>query len=151
MMKMNKADPLAHLLALDEELETNTAPIPEPVSTRSTGILTAERIREIKNQRQGAYTLENISPEKPEYIRSYVTTRLFEESSPTQPPGQRIKALELLGKLSTVGLFADRTEVVVKSLPLEELEARLRMKLQNLMPQNDIVDVTPIYAHASND
>jgi len=57
----------------------------------------------------------------------------------------RIRALELLGKISDVGLFTDRTEVVVTHQSTDELRNKLREKLLKLKnPIEDYTDVVEI-------
>jgi hypothetical protein len=75
-------------------------------------------------------------------VRNYVTNRLIEESSDDDPK-IRMRALELLGKISDVGLFAERQEVTVKHQSTEELEDLLRNKLTRLI-DGDISDATII-------
>ena len=65
-------------------------------------------------------------------VRHLVTNRLLEESQ-NPDPRIRIRALELLGKHSDVGLFTDRSEVTVTHQSTEELRDRLRAKLQKLV------------------
>lgn len=61
-------------------------------------------------------------------IRRYVTNKLIEESA--NPDARiRMRSLELLGKISDVGLFTDKTEVTLKHRPTEELEQLLRERL----------------------
>jgi hypothetical protein len=67
-------------------------------------------------------------------MRQYVTNRLLEESDPKMPATQRLRALQLLGTITEVGLFTERTEVTVKTMPIESLEAKLHAKLQTLLP-----------------
>lgn len=69
-------------------------------------------------------------------IRHLVTNKLIEE---TENPDARIRirALELLGKVSDVGLFAEKTEVTVTHQTTDDIRDRLRDKLTKL------VDVTP--------
>jgi len=69
-------------------------------------------------------------------VRNYVTNKLLEESE-NPDPRIRIKALELLGKISDVGLFAEKREVTVTHQTNDELRDALRQKLSRL------VDVTP--------
>jgi len=71
-------------------------------------------------------------------VRTYVTNRLLEESSDDDPK-IRMRALELLGKISDVGLFSERQEVTVKHQSTEELEDLLRNKLTRLI-DGDVVD-----------
>ena len=69
-------------------------------------------------------------------IRHLVTNKLIEE---TENPDARIRirALELLGKVSDVGLFAEKTEVTVTHQTTDDIRDRLRDKLTKL------VDITP--------
>lgn len=61
-------------------------------------------------------------------IRTYVTNKLIVDS--TNPdPRIRLKCYELLGKISDVGLFTDKTEITMKHRPTEELEQLLRERL----------------------
>lgn len=64
-------------------------------------------------------------------LRHLVTNRLLEESS-NPDPRIRIRALELLGKISDVGLFTDRTEVTITHQTTDDLKAKLREKLTKL-------------------
>ena len=72
-------------------------------------------------------------------IRTYVTNRLVMESD-SLDPRIRIKALELLGKISDVGLFAERTEVTITNKSTIELENTLRDKLKKLMGVDNAED-----------
>ena len=68
-------------------------------------------------------------------MRAYVTNRLLEESSPDKPPTQRLQALKMLGQITEVGLFTERTEITVKAASTEALEARLHETLITLLPE----------------
>jgi hypothetical protein len=76
-------------------------------------------------------------------IRHLVTNRLILESDNLDPK-IRIRALELLGKISDVGLFTERSEVVVTHQSSGELEERLRDKLRRLMGDNEVQDVETV-------
>ena len=60
-------------------------------------------------------------------LRIYATNRLIEESNSSNP-SIRIKALELLGKITDVGLFTERTENVttIRHIGDDELNKRLK-------------------------
>ena len=77
-------------------------------------------------------------------VRHMVTNKLIEESE-NPDPRVRLKALELLGKISDVGLFSDKTEVTVTHTTSDELREKLRDKLSRL------VDVTPAGTPATED
>ena len=64
-------------------------------------------------------------------VRHLVANRLLEESR--NPDAKvRIRALELLGKISDVGLFTDKAEVTVTHQTSDELREKLREKLKKL-------------------
>ena len=69
-------------------------------------------------------------------MRHLVTNRLLEESR--HPDARiRVRALELLGKHSDVGLFTDKQEVTVTHQTTDELKERLRSKLQKLIRKQE--------------
>ncbi len=73
-------------------------------------------------------------------IRYLVTNKLLLESE-NDDPRIRIRALELLGKISDVGLFAEKTEVTVTHQSTEDLRNKLRGKLEKLVqPVDDIAE-----------
>jgi len=70
-------------------------------------------------------------------LRYYVTNRLIEESDHSDAR-IRIRALELLGKISDVGLFAEKSEVTITHQTSDDLRQQLKQKLQKM------IDVTPV-------
>ena len=73
-------------------------------------------------------------------IRTYVTNKLIMESS-NADPRIRLKSLEMLGKISDVGLFTDKTEITMRHRPTEELEQMLRERLTKVL-EAEVVDNT---------
>lgn len=75
--------------------------------------------------------------EEASQVRHMVVNKLIQE---TENPDARIrvKALELLGKVSDVGLFTEKQEITITHQTSDDLRARLRRKLEKMM-----VDVTP--------
>ena len=69
-------------------------------------------------------------------IRNTVTNKLILE---TENPDARIRirALELLGKMTDVGLFTDRKEITVTHQSADELREKLRAKLETLKKNAD--------------
>jgi hypothetical protein len=65
-------------------------------------------------------------------LRTYVTNKLLVESD-NADPRIRMRSLELLGKISDVGLFTDKTEVTMRHRPTEELEQLLRERLTRVI------------------
>jgi len=79
-------------------------------------------------------------------IRHLVTNKLIEETE-NPDPRVRIRALELLGKISDVGLFAEKSEVTITHQSTDDLRERLRSKLTKLVnPVEDaaVIDGEPI-------
>lgn len=69
-------------------------------------------------------------------VRHMVTNKLVQETE-NPDPRIRLRALELLGKITDVGLFTDKSEVTVTHQTSDDLKNRLRQKLTKLK------DVTP--------
>lgn len=71
-------------------------------------------------------------------IRQFVTNRLIEEADPANKnPAQRLKALELLGKMTDVGLFTERSVITIQQMPTEQLEKELKKSLTILLDPED--------------
>lgn len=77
-------------------------------------------------------------------IRTFVTNKLLLESD-SPDPRIRIKALELLGKISDVGLFTEKTEITMRHRPTEELEQMLRERLARTLD----ADEDPVQPYAT--
>jgi hypothetical protein len=82
-------------------------------------------------------------------IRHLVTNKLIEETE-NPDPRVRIRALELLGKISDVGLFTEKTEITITHQTTDDLKEKLRLKLAKLVnPTPDaestvVIDGEPI-------
>lgn len=74
-------------------------------------------------------------------LRRFVTNKLLEDSGHTDAR-HRLKALELLGKISDVGLFTDKTEITIKSGSIDNLEDQIRSKLFKILGTNLAVDTS---------
>ena len=74
-------------------------------------------------------------------VRYLVTNKLVEETE-NEDAKVRLRALELLGKIADVGLFAERTEVTITHQSTDDLKDKLRSKLARLVePVEDAVVV----------
>lgn len=65
-------------------------------------------------------------------LRSYVTNKLLLETI-DEDARIRIKALELLGKVSSVGLFSERIEMNVKHRKIEDVDNELNQILEKYL------------------
>jgi hypothetical protein len=84
-----------------------------------------------------AYDMQVVNDAK--RLRNYVTNKLVIESE-NMDARIRMRALELLGKISDVGLFTERTEITVNNRSTVELEDSLREKLRRIMGTSDAED-----------
>ena len=71
-------------------------------------------------------------------VRHLVTNKLLLETE-NPDPKVRIRALELLGKISDVGLFAEKSEVTITHQSTDDLRKKLKQKLENLVKVEDDV------------
>ena len=74
--------------------------------------------------------------------RNYITNKLVKLSD-CGDPKLELKALELLGKHSDVGLFTERSEITVHHTTSQSLENSIKDRIKRLL-NADITDVTPI-------
>jgi len=69
-------------------------------------------------------------------LRHYVTNKLVEETADPDPK-IRLRALEMLGKITDVGLFTERQQVTVTHQTTDDLREALRSKLTKLVNPGD--------------
>ena len=82
--------------------------------------------------------------EDAQQARNFITNRLIELAD-CGDPKLEIKALELLGKHSDVGLFTNRSEITVNHRSSESLENSIKERIKRLLNSPDeIIDVTPL-------
>ena len=81
-------------------------------------------------------------------IRHLVTNKLILETD-NPDPRVRVRALELLGKISDVGLFSEKSEVTITHQSTDDLKEKLRSKLMKLAnPDDDIQEAVVIDGEA---
>jgi predicted ATP-grasp superfamily ATP-dependent carboligase len=76
-------------------------------------------------------------------IRLLVTNKLIIDSD-SPDDRTRLRALELLGKITDVGLFTEKSEVTINNRSTQDLLESVRAKIQRLMHPVDIEDVTEV-------
>jgi hypothetical protein len=74
--------------------------------------------------------------------RTYITNKLVKLSD-CGDPKLELKALELLGKHSDIGLFTERSEITVHHTTSKGLEESIKERIKRLM-NVDVTDVTPL-------
>lgn len=73
--------------------------------------------------------------------RAAITNKLMEIAD-CGDPRYELKALELLGKHSDIGIFTERSEITVNYKSPEDLEKAIKDRVKNLLNAT-VVDVTP--------
>ena len=88
--------------------------------------------------------------EQAKELRGYVVSKLLEE---TRNPDARIRlrALQLVGTVTEVAAFTERSEVVHKQEGAHEVEERLRAKLKSLLPPVQVVQDVEINSQPATD
>jgi hypothetical protein len=81
--------------------------------------------------------------EQAKELRGYAVAQLVEETK--HPDAKiRLRALELLGKVTEVALFTERVEVKKTEMSDAELEAKIKEKLNKMAQIIDVTDVTEV-------
>jgi hypothetical protein len=75
-------------------------------------------------------------------VRAAITSKLMEIAD-CGDVKYELRALELLGKHSDIGLFTERSEVTINYNNASELEGAIKERIKRLM-NADIIDVTPM-------
>jgi hypothetical protein len=76
-------------------------------------------------------------------IRLLVTNKLILDSD-SPDDRTRLRALEMLGKITDVGLFTEKSEVTITHRSTEDLVSSIRSKLHRLMHPDDVTDVKAV-------
>lgn len=74
--------------------------------------------------------------------RNFVTNKLIALAD-CGDPKLEIKALELLGKHSDIGLFAERSEITVHHTSSRSLEESIKERVKRML-NSSIIDITPL-------
>ena len=78
-------------------------------------------------------------------LRGYVVAQLVEETKSTNA-NIRLKALGLLGKVTEIGLFTEKIEIKKEELTDNDLDKRIKEKLNKFMQVVDVLDVSDVIA-----
>lgn len=76
-------------------------------------------------------------------IRLLVTNKLILDSD-SPDDRTRLRALEMLGKITDVGLFTEKSEVTITHRSTEDLVSSIRSKLHRLMHPDDVTGVKAV-------
>jgi len=72
-------------------------------------------------------------------LRSFVTNKLLMETVDADPK-VRLKALELLGKVNTVGLFSERIDINVTHRTVEQIDQELEQLFEKYLGDAEVVE-----------
>jgi hypothetical protein len=76
-------------------------------------------------------------------IRLLVTNKLILDSD-SPDDRTRLRALEMLGKITDVGLFTEKSEVTITHRSTEDLVNSIRNKIHRLMHPDNVTDVNAV-------
>ena len=112
-------------------------------------LLTLEMPEEVKSVVSMVTAFQWKFVEQANELRSMAVTKIAKE---TDHPDARIrlKALELLGKVTEVALFTDRVEVKRENMSDEELENKIKAKLERYMGVVDVVEARRVADEAED-
>lgn len=81
--------------------------------------------------------------------RNYITNKLLQLSD-CGDPKLELKALELLGKHSDIGLFTERSEITVTHKNSSDLEASIKDRIKRLL-NTDVADANPLISELEDE
>ncbi len=85
--------------------------------------------------------------EQAKELRGYAVAQILEETK--HPDAKiRLKALDMLGRVTEVALFTERMEIKKTDLSDAEIEAKIKEKLHRFMQVTDVTDVIDVVEEA---
>lgn len=121
-------------------LATNTPP--SEIKTHLTQLKTPESVRHLVTM-LSAYDWEFV--EQAKQMRGMAVAKIIEETN--HPDARiRLKAIEMLGRVTEVALFTDRVEIKKTDMTEAEIDRRLKEKLSKFMNITDVevIDVEEV-------
>jgi hypothetical protein len=76
-------------------------------------------------------------------LRLVVTNKLLDLASCGDPKIE-IKAAEMLGKISDVGLFSEKTEITVTYNSVSDIDNAIKDKVRKMLMAQGVTDIAPI-------
>ena len=76
-------------------------------------------------------------------IRGFIVSKLVDEAEEHPDAKVRLRALELLGKVTDVGLFSERIEVKKTDISDADLDAQIRAKLEKFVEKSTALALKP--------
>ena len=117
-----------------------TGSTPASIQTALTNMQTPKAVQHLVTMLT-AYDWEFVNRAKE--LRGYAVAKILEDCE-NPNPNVRLKALGLLGKVTEIGLFTEKIEVKKVEMSDNELEQRIKDKLNRFMQVVDVVDVSTV-------
>lgn len=76
-------------------------------------------------------------------IRGFIVSKLVDEAEEHPDAKVRLRALELLGKVTDVGLFSERIEIKKTDISDADLDAQIRAKLEKFVEKSNTLALKP--------
>ena len=76
-------------------------------------------------------------------IRGFIVSKLVDEAEEHPDAKVRLRALELLGKVTDVGLFSERIEVKKTDISDADLDAQIKAKLEKFVEKSSALALKP--------
>ena len=124
---------------------SKTVPVASPEETKKhvMALRTPEAVRKVVGM-LSAYEWNFV--EEAQRIRGYIVNGLIEETKNVKPE-VRLKAYKMLGEVTEVALFTQRTEIVTRDLSDEQIHAEINKRLERLTINPD----TPLVQRVDTD
>ena len=117
------------------------ANVPDPVKkTTLANAKTPESVKRIVGM-LSSYDWQFV--EESQRIRGFIVTKLLEEAEEHPDAKVRLRALELLGKVTDVGLFSERIEVKKTDISDADLDAQIKAKLEKFVEKSSLLALKP--------
>ena len=117
------------------------ANVPDPVKkTTLANAKTPESVKRIVGM-LSSYDWQFV--EESQRIRGFIVTKLLEEAEEHPDAKVRLRALELLGKVTDVGLFSERVEIKKTDISDADLDAQIKAKLEKFIQKSETLKLKP--------
>lgn len=115
--------------------------VPDPVKKQNlSNAKTPESVKRIVGM-LSSYDWQFV--EESQRIRGFIVTKLLEEAEAHPDAKVRLRALELLGKVTDVGLFSERIEVKKTDISDDDLDRQIREKLEKFVAKSTALALKP--------
>jgi len=117
--------------------DPNAAPAPSKTPALMYSLPVAERIGTMLKEYNNPIVADAAE------LRLVVTNKLLDLASCGDPKIE-IKATEMLGKISDVGLFSEKTEITVTYNNVSDIDNAIKDKIRKMLAAQGVTDIAPI-------